>query len=112
MFGLFEKQACDTFKYIALSVLRIKTRLALGTVTMPYKHPLDGRKLVKCKAGPQLFTKTVPDPEYCSQLCQRTAALDLKYVHIVDSVSGGLLKTMVLIDFSRNDRELDSFLLQ
>ena len=51
VFGLLEKQSHNSFKYVGLAVLEIKTRSALGTVSMLYKQSLDGNKCVKCKAG-------------------------------------------------------------
>jgi hypothetical protein len=104
VFGLLEKQSHDTFKYIGLSVLEIKTRSALGTVSVLYKQSLDGNNWVKCQAGTPLFKEAVPDPAYRSQLCQHATALDVQYVVMVYSVPGGLPMKIVLVEFSKEQR--------
>ena len=71
---------------------------------MLYKQSLEGRVWVKCKAGTPLFKKAVPDPAYCSRLCQDATTLDLQYVVMIYSVPGRLPMKMVLVEFSNEQR--------
>lgn len=104
VFALLKKLDDDTYKFVSLCVLEIKTRSALGTVDALCRQSLGGNRWTECNAGSSLFKEAIRDPPYRSQICQHAAALGINRILMVYSLPGALPRKMVLVNVSDAQR--------
>ena len=86
------------FAFIGLCSIEIKTKSVLITVNNLEKHILaDSSNVNVCNVGTIRCKDLVEEPTYQSQICQHMTATGLKNVLLVYSISGALIRKIVLV---------------
>ena len=95
-----KEDGTNSFAFVGLCIIEIKTKSVLITVDDLEKHILEeGSNFNTCNVGNIRFKQLAKEPAYWSQIFQHDTAAGLKNVTLVHSIPGTLIKKIVIVIF-------------